>query len=223
MQRAYDQIMHDILLQNLPVVLCMDRAGVVGADGPTHHGIFDIAMLNSLPNIIISAPKDGNELRNLLCTGIDSKKAMSIRYPKAICSVYDKNGSSEIIPIGKWEYLSKGSKIAVLAVGSMVATCMDMKEILEKHLDHDITIINARFIKPLDIEMLCDIASNHKYIFTFEEGCEIGGFGSNILNYFSKLNNSSYIVNMCERTAYECVPPIKGVCSIKYKVYNIRL
>ena len=194
MQRAYDQIMHDILLQDLPIVLCMDRAGVVGPDGPTHHGIFDISMLNSLPNIIITAPKDGNELRNLLYTGIQSQKAFSIRYPKEVCQKYLEDGSLNLIPIGSWEYLAKGSKIAILAVGSMVSRVLNIKNKLEDQLENQITIINARFIKPLDENILNDLSNDHQIIFTLEEGAEIGGFGSNVLNYYSKYKNSPRVV-----------------------------
>ena len=194
MQRAYDQIMHDILLQDLPIVLCMDRAGVVGPDGPTHHGIFDISMLNSLPNIIITAPKDGNELRNLLYTGIQSQKAFSIRYPKEVCQKYLEDGSLDLIPIGSWEYLAKGSKIAILAVGSMVSSVLNIKNKLEDQLENQITIINARFIKPLDENILNDLSNDHQIIFTLEEGAEIGGFGSNVLNYYSKYKNSPRVV-----------------------------
>jgi len=189
MQRAYDQIMHDILLQDLPAVFCMDRAGLVGPDGPTHHGIFDISMLNSLPNIIISAPKDGNELFNLLYTGINSNKPFSIRYPKGNCDVYNHDSHPLLIDIGKWEYLSKGKNVALLAVGSMLKTCMDIKANIEDYLNEKITIINARFVKPMDKNMLNEISKNHKTIFTFEEGSEIGGFGSSVLNYFSNIKD----------------------------------
>ena len=186
MQRAYDHIMHDILLQKLPVVLCMDRAGLVGPDGPSHHGIFDISMLNSLPGIVITAPKDGNELRDLLYTGIISNKAFSIRYPKENCEIYDSTEALSEINIGEWEYLNKGSNIAILAVGSMVKKCQNI--LSEKSMEN-ITLINARFIKPIDVKMLNEIQKNHEYIFTFEEGAEIGGFGSSILNYYSKINS----------------------------------
>ena len=189
MQRGYDQIIHDILLQKLPVVLCMDRAGLVGPDGPTHHGIFDISMLNSLPGIIITAPKDGNELRDLIYTGIITNKPISIRYPKENCQIYNLDESPSIINIGDWEYLSNGIELAILATGSMVKRCQNILNQLNRNMSSNITLINARFIKPLDIKMLNEIQKTHKYIFTFEEGSEIGGFGSSVLNFYSK-NNS---------------------------------
>ena len=185
MQRAYDHIMHDILLQKLPIVLCMDRAGLVGPDGPTHHGIFDISMLNSLPNIIVTAPKDGNELKDLLYTAVSSKKPISIRYPKDNCELYDRNIKASLIPIGQWERLKIGKNIAILAVGSMVKICENAIETMALSLKDRITLINARFIKPLDVKMLEKLAKNHRYIITFEEGSEIGGFGDSVLRYFS--------------------------------------
>ena len=167
----------------------MDRAGLVGPDGPTHHGIFDISMLNSLPNIIITAPKDGNELFDLIYTGINSNKPFSIRYPKGNCDVYNHDSHPLLIDIGKWEYLSKGKNVALLGVGSMIKTCMKIKANIEDYLNEKITIINARFVKPMDKNMLNEISKNHKTIFTFEEGSEIGGFGSSVLNYFSKIKD----------------------------------
>jgi len=193
MQRAYDHIMHDILLQDLPVVLCMDRAGLVGPDGPTHHGIFDISMLNSLPGMTITAPKDGNELKNLLYTAISEKKPFSIRYPKENCEIYDREIEAKILPIGKWEELISGKDIAVLAVGSMVEICKKAIKMGSIICSDRITLINSRFIKPLDESMLNKIGREYKYIITFEEGSEIGGFGDSILRYYSSRRSSAKI------------------------------
>ena len=189
MQRAYDQIFHDCLLQNLPIIFCMDRAGVVGEDGPTHHGLFDIAFLRTLPNIIITAPKDGNELHRLLLTGIHSKAPFSIRYPKGNCILYDESKQFESIKIGDWEILNDGKDIAILAVGSMVATAIDVLEKLKME-KINITLINCRFIKPLDVQKLNNIYKKHKTIITLEEGTICGGFGSSILEYFSNKNKN---------------------------------
>ena len=131
MQRSYDQIFHDCLLQNLPIILCMDRAGLVGEDGPTHHGVYDIAFLRSLPNIIITAPKNGNELKSLLLTGIKSEKAFSIRYPKGNSITYDPELKPEILKIGSWELLTEGNDIALLAVGSMVDVAQNTLKLLK--------------------------------------------------------------------------------------------
>ena len=195
MQRAYDQIMHDILLQGLPAVFCMDRAGLVGPDGPTHHGVFDISMLNSLPNIIISAPKDGMELSNLIYTAIETKKAFAIRYPKGNCISYNPQDEQQLLEVGRWETLSSGENIALLAVGSMVSICMNIKDVLEKKLKHKITVVNARYIKPLDLNILEDLPKCHKTIFTMEEGSLIGGFGSSVLQYFANKNIDIQVYN----------------------------
>ena len=195
MQRAYDQIMHDILLQDLPAVFCMDRAGLVGPDGPTHHGVFDISMLNSLPNIVISAPKDGNELSNLIYTGILSGKAFAIRYPKGKCSFYNISNLQNCIEIGQWEKLEEGSKVALLATGSMVEPCIRIKDEVSQHIGTNVTVVNSRFIKPLDEKMIDSLIEDHEYIFTFEEGSIIGGFGSSVLQYISKKNKSVKVFN----------------------------
>ena len=195
MQRAYDQIMHDILLQGLPAVFCMDRAGLVGPDGPTHHGVFDISMLNSLPNIVISAPKDGNELSNLIYTGILSGKAFAIRYPKGKCPSYDMSASQNCIEIGQWEKLVKGSKVALLATGSMVDPCIRIKDKVSQFVGTEVTVVNSRFIKPIDKKMIDNLIKDHEYFFTFEEGSLIGGFGSSVLQYISEKNKTVKVFN----------------------------
>ena len=195
MQRAYDQIMHDILLQDLPAVFCMDRAGLVGPDGPTHHGVFDISMLNSFPNIVISAPKDGQELSDLIYTGILSKKAFAIRYPKGKCSSYDINTAQNQIELGQWEILTKGSKVALLATGSMVQPCIDIKDEISELVGTEISVINSRFIKPIDKKMIDKLIEDHEYFFTFEEGSLIGGFGSSVLQYISQKNKGVKVFN----------------------------
>ena len=192
MQRSYDQIFHDCLLQNLPIILCMDRAGLVGEDGPTHHGVYDIAFLRSLPNIIITAPKNGNELKSLLLTGIKSAKAFSIRYPKGNSIVYDPELKPEVLKIGSWELLSKGNDIAILAVGSMVDVAQNTLKLL-KNDNINITLVNCRFIKPIDEKMLENIFKSHKTIITIEEGTVLGGFGSSILEYASLKNITANI------------------------------
>ena len=192
MQRSYDQIFHDCLLQNLPIILCMDRAGLVGEDGPTHHGVYDIAFLRSLPNIIITAPKNGNELKSLLLTGIKSEKAFSIRYPKGNSITYDPELKPEIIKIGSWELLTEGNDIAILAVGSMVDVAQNTLKLL-KNDNINITLVNCRFIKPIDEKMLENIFKSHKKIITIEEGTVLGGFGSSILEYASLKNITANI------------------------------
>jgi len=181
-------------LQKLPIIYCMDRAGVVGPDGPTHHGVFDLSFMSTLPGMIVSAPKDGNELRNLLFTALHSCKNFSIRYPKDSCRKYDLNMNANILEIGSWEMLHKGAESAILAVGSMVGMILDAKKSIYSTLGYLPTIINARFIKPLDIQLLNDICNNHNTIITIEEGILSGGFGSSISTFLhdNKLNNKLY-------------------------------
>ncbi|NQU68728.1 MAG: 1-deoxy-D-xylulose-5-phosphate synthase [Candidatus Marinimicrobia bacterium] len=189
-QRAYDNIFHDILLQNLPAIFCMDRAGLVGPDGPTHHGVFDIPLLRMLPGIILSAPSDGDEFFDLLFTAVRERKPFAIRYPKDTSHSYDENRKPEKLKIGSWEILNDGSEIAVIAVGSMVKIAENSVSKIQQELNVNPTIINARFIKPFDVEMLNNIAKSHSHIITMEEGALSGGFGSSLLEYLNqeKLN-----------------------------------
>ena len=188
-QRAYDNILHDLLLQDLPFILCLDRAGVVGADGPTHHGLFDINMFLPMPNIVITAPKDGNELRQLFLCALKSKKPFVIRYPKGNAINFDNNlQESSNMNIGTWEILKKGSKWAILAVGSMVDLVMSNYDYIEQELGFSPHVINSRFIKPFDENMLNSIIKEFDGILTIEEGMKTGGFGSYILNYLNELN-----------------------------------
>ena len=183
LQRGYDQVIHDLALQELPVVLAIDRAGLVGEDGPTHHGVFDIAFLRCVPNIIISAPKDAQELRDLLYTGITSGKLFAIRYPRGTAYGEIKKEFKKI-EIGSWELLEEGRDIAILATGKYVYRALKVKDILKtKGLNP--TIINARFIKPMDTKMLDYILKTHEYIFTMEDGVINGGFGSSVIEYIA--------------------------------------
>ena len=181
LQRAYDQVIHDVALQNLPVVFAIDRAGLVGEDGPTHHGVYDIAFLRACPNIVISAPKDAQELRNLLYTGIKSGKPFAVRYPRGE-SVGEITGEFEEIKIGSWELLKKGKNVAFLAVGRYVQKALQVREILKKK-GIDITVVNARFVRPLDEELLEKLLETHEYIITGEDGTLNGGFGSAIAEF----------------------------------------
>ena len=182
-QRAYDQVLHDVLLQKLPVIFCLDRAGLVGPDGPTHHGVYDISMLINLPNIVVAAPRDGNELDSLLATALESNVAFCIRYPKSHSINYDNNIAKNIIDIGSWEYLREGDKVAILAVGSTVDIAEKSLDLIKEKFNFIPTLVNCRFIKPFDDKILNDVINKHKFIITMEEGIIKGGFGSSILNY----------------------------------------
>jgi len=184
-QRAFDQVMHDIALQNLPVIFCLDRGGVVGPDGPTHHGVFDLALFRSIPGVTVCAPKDGNELRDLMFSAVDYNCPVVIRYPKAGSISFNESGEPAAIVKGSWEVLREGGQLAILATGSMVAVAQAAAEILAE--DHDLAarVVNARFIKPLDESMLDELAAEGLPIVTAEEGLLAGGFGSGVQEYYN--------------------------------------
>jgi 1-deoxy-D-xylulose-5-phosphate synthase len=190
MQRAYDQIIHDIALQKLPVVLAIDRAGLVGEDGPTHHGAFDLSYLRAVPNMVISAPKDEIELRNLLYTALKQREfPFAIRYPRGavVENLTGEGKEFKEIPIGSWEILKFGtSKVAILAVGIAVSWSLKAYELLKEIYGIEPTIVNARFVKPLDRDLLRKIAQSHDRIFTVEENSLAGGFGSAVLEELNK-------------------------------------
>ena len=191
MQRAYDCVLHDFALQNLPGLICMDRAGLVGNDGPTHHGVFDINFLSSIPGLILTAPKNGTEFLNLIYTAIKNRLLLSIRYPKDYTEFND-NHNFEEIQIGSWDYVQKkDSKICILTFGRMLDHSLQASKKISRDFNIEITIINCRFIKPIDCDMLKKLANNHDTFITIEEGMLRGGFGSSILEYFSKNNISN--------------------------------
>ena len=191
MQRAYDCVLHDFALQNLPGLICMDRAGLVGNDGPTHHGVFDINFLSSIPGLILTAPKNGTEFLNLIYTAIKNRLLLSIRYPKDYTEFND-NHNFEEIQIGSWDYVQKkDSKICILTFGRMLDHSLQASKKISRDFNIEITIINCRFIKPIDCDMLKTLANNHDTFITIEEGMLRGGFGSSILEYFSKNNISN--------------------------------
>lgn len=187
LQRAYDQLIHDVALQDLPVVFCLDRAGLVGKDGPTHHGVFDLAYLRSLPEFIIMAPKDGPELERMLEKALSFNKPSAIRYPRAKASELVGASSCAPIDLGTSEKLRKGKDLAILAVGSMVNSALKAADMLSKK-GIEATVVNARFVKPLDAQMLEDVFREHDKIFTIEEGIVDGGYGSAVLGFIEREN-----------------------------------
>lgn len=181
LQRAYDQVIHDIAFQELPVLFAIDRGGLVGDDGPTHHGVFDIAFLRLVPNIIIAAPKDEQELRDFLYTGLNSGKTFALRYPRGNGYGVKLEDFKEI-KIGSWEELVSGRDVAILAVGKYVYRALEVKKNL-KLKGFNPTVINARFIKPMDEELLKRVLKTHEFIITMEDGVLNGGFGSAVAEY----------------------------------------
>lgn len=186
-QRAYDQMLHDVCLQNLPVVLCLDRAGVVGEDGPTHHGVFDISYLRSMPNLTIMAPKDENELRQMMGTAFSLKHPVAIRYPRGSARGVPIESSFEKLAEGKAELLQSGGKVAFFALGTMVETAQKAAGILKQE-GIETTVVNARFAKPLDEAMLRDLTEQMDLIITMEENVLAGGFGSAVLEFLNREN-----------------------------------
>ncbi len=181
LQRAFDQIIHDVCIQKLPVFFCLDRAGIVGADGPTHQGLYDIAYLRCIPNMVLMAPKDEAELQRMMVTGINyTKGAIAMRYPRGSgYGVPLMEEGWEAIPIGKGEVLRQGDDVLLVGYGSMVYPAMQTAEILSEH-GVEATVINARFAKPLDTELILPLAQQIGKVVTLEEGCIMGGFGSAI-------------------------------------------
>lgn len=179
LQRAYDQIIHDVCIQKLPVFFCLDRAGIVGADGPTHQGMYDIAYLRCIPNMVVMAPKDEAELQRMLVTGINyTEGAIAMRYPRGSgIGVALAEEGWEALEIGKGEILRQGDDVLLLGYGSMVNTAMQTAGILSEH-GIEATVVNARFVKPLDTELILPLAEKIGKVVTLEEGCIMGGFGS---------------------------------------------
>ena len=182
LQRAYDQVIHDVALQNLPVIFCLDRAGLVGEDGPTHHGIFDIAYLRCIPNLIIFAPSNEIELRNILYSAqLGLKNPIAIRYPRGAGRILDWKKPFEKIEIGKGIQLKKGTKIAVLSIGTLAKNVSEAIDLIEN--SSEISHFDMRFVKPLDTKLLHQIFEKYQTIITVEDGTIKGGFGSAILEF----------------------------------------
>ena len=182
LQRAVDQILHDVCMQNLPVVFAVDRAGLVGSDGETHHGCFDLSYLSMMPNMTVMAPKNKWELSDMLKFAIRQKSPVAIRYPRgeAYTGLEDYRAPIEM---GKAEILEKGKKIAILAVGNMVRTAVQVTENL-RNCGYEPTLVNMRFVKPLDMDLLEILREDHSLIVTMEENVKSGGFGEQVMTYY---------------------------------------
>lgn len=182
LQRAVDQILHDVCMQNLPVVFAVDRAGLVGSDGETHHGYFDLSYLSMMPNMTVMAPKNKWELSDMLKFAIRQKSPVAIRYPRgeAYTGLEDYRAPIEM---GKAEILEKGKEIAILAVGNMVRTAVQVTENL-RNCGYEPTLVNMRFVKPLDMDLLEILREDHSLIVTMEENVKSGGFGEQVMTYY---------------------------------------
>ena len=181
LQRAYDQLVHDVCLENLPVTFALDRGGIVGEDGPTHHGLFDFSYLRAMPNMVVMAPKDENELRRMMLTAVNYPGPAAFRYPRGPAVGVDLEDPVTEIPIGEAEVLTGGEDLLILAIGATVKEAVAAREILAETYGRYATVVNCRFVKPLDTDLLCDLARKIPNILTVEENVRQGGFGSAVL------------------------------------------
>ena len=188
LQRAYDHIIHDCAIQHLPVIFCLDRSGIAGEDGPTHHGSLDLSYLRCIQDLILTAPKNGNEFRNLLHTALNIyDRPFAIRYPKASSIEFDESGQMELLPIGSWEVCREGTDGAILAVGPMVYNALEVAEKLNV-IGLNLEVVNCRFIKPMDTSYLKSAVSKFSTFITLEESNIAGGFGDGISSWLLENN-----------------------------------
>ena len=192
MQRAYDQVMHDVALQNLHVVFCLDRGGLAGADGPTHHGAYDIAYMRCLPNMVVAAPMNEQELRNMMFTGYKTPGPMSIRYPRGNGVMPEWRTPLELIPVGKGRKLKDGDDLAILSIGHIGNIATKAVQKLEAE-GMSVAHYDMRFVKPLDEELLHEIFTHHTKVITVEDGCIQGGFGSAVLEFMADNGYSAQV------------------------------
>ncbi|MEQ1561839.1 MAG: transketolase C-terminal domain-containing protein, partial [Nitrospiraceae bacterium] len=184
LQRAYDQVVHDVATQNLPVTFCIDRGGLVAEDGTTHHGAFDYAFLRHMPNMVVMAPKDENELQHMMKTCVEHDGPASVRYPRGLTLGVTMDQEQKALPIGKGELLQEGTDVAIVAIGVSVWHAITAAKRLEAE-GISTAVVNARFVKPLDQDLIVGVAKNVRYVVTVEEGCKMGGFGSAVLEALS--------------------------------------
>ncbi|MUP37689.1 1-deoxy-D-xylulose-5-phosphate synthase [Labilibaculum euxinus] len=193
MQRAYDQVIHDVALQNVNVVFCLDRGGIVGADGATHHGVYDLAFFRCIPNMTIASPLDAIELRNLMFTAQQENMGpFSIRYPRGKGRILDWQKPFEILPVGKGQKLKDGKDLAILSIGAIGVEAVDAIEELEKD-GYSIAHYDMRYLKPIDTGLLHEVLGKHNQIITLEDGCIIGGLGSAVIEF---ANDNHYQVRV---------------------------
>jgi 1-deoxy-D-xylulose-5-phosphate synthase len=192
MQRAYDQVIHDVAIQNLHVIFCLDRGGLAGADGPTHHGAYDLAYMRCIPNMVVAAPMNEEELRNLMYTAVKIPGPFSIRYPRGNGVMPDWRKPFTLLEIGKGRKLQEGSDLAILSIGhigNLAASAVKKLSAQGLQAAH----YDMRFVKPLDEELLHEVFSKHDRIITVEDGCIQGGFGSAILEFMADHGYSARI------------------------------
>ncbi len=195
LQRAFDPVVHDVCLQKLPVLFCMDRAGLSGDDGPTHHGLFDIGYLRSIPEMVLMAPKDEDELADMMKTAMEISGPSAIRYPRGAVAGVARKPEPATVPVGKAEVLADGSDVAILGLGPMIALARELGARLE-HDGYSAAVINPRFVKPLDRELLAVYAGRVAAFVTFEDHAKMGGFGSAVIEALDEMGFSVPVVRM---------------------------
>jgi len=195
LQRAIDCIVHDVALQKLPVLFCMDRAGLSGDDGPTHHGLFDIAYLRGIPEMVLMSPKDEDELADMMATALELPGPSAIRYPRGVGAGAMLKPEPQVIPVGKAEVLKDGSDVAILGLGPMTGLAMELAARLERE-GYSAAVINPRFVKPLDREMLAHYAERVAAFVTFEDHVLMGGFGSAVIEALEELGSVVPVVRI---------------------------
>ncbi len=195
LQRAFDPIVHDVCLQRLPVLFCMDRAGLSGDDGPTHHGLFDIGYLRSIPDIVLMAPKDENELADMMKTALEIPGPSAIRYPRGAVTGIERKPEPQPLAIGKAEVIADGCDVAILGLGPLLAMAQQLAARLERD-GYSAAVINPRFIKPIDREMLAAYAQRVAAFVTFEDHVKMGGFGSAVVEALEELGSTLPVVRI---------------------------
>ncbi len=195
LQRAFDPIVHDVCLQKLPVLFCMDRAGLSGDDGPTHHGLFDIAYLRGIPEMVLMAPKDENELADMMKTALHIQGPSAIRYPRGTVAGVQRKPELEVLPVGKAEVIADGSDVAILGLGPMITLAQELAARLERE-GFSAAVINPRFIKPLDREMIEQYARRVAAFVTFEDHVKMGGFGTSVVEALDEMGASVPVVRI---------------------------
>jgi len=215
-QRCFDQILHDIALQHLPVVFALDRAGIVGEDGPTHHGVFDVSFLREIPQLIVAAPADENELQHILKTAFDAKAPFVLRYPRGAGFNVPMDDKPKALPIGKGVWLKKGKDVTILALGNRVHPAEKAAEILaEKGIKAG--VVNMRFVKPLDTAAIDEALKNSQYIVTVEDNALAGGFGSAVAEYLADKQTAFKLL----RLGYPDEFVEHGKSTLLYAQYNL--
>jgi 1-deoxy-D-xylulose-5-phosphate synthase len=195
LQRAFDPIVHDVALQNLPVVFCMDRAGLSGDDGPTHHGLFDIAYLRSVPGLVLMAPKDEDELADMMKTALQLPGPSAIRYPRGVVAGVARKAEPEVLAVGKAEVLQEGEDVAILGLGPTISLAKELAARLESE-GYSAAVVNPRFVKPLDREMLEHYSKKVAAFVTFEDHVKMGGFGSAVVEALDEMGKPVPVIRI---------------------------